>query len=316
MAKYKLVPYIIRVREKGKKDQYLSLNDIDFFDLLVKTVKHYSNDNQGFHDPKNKRILLTTNISNKANRKLVAGTIKIGDYGVSTDFVNMKTREIIRNFRKEHFSELFPYHFFIYFPEGRIKDRAILLLQMKQNIGVKTFFEKAIKDFIYKEKNDILIEINALITQDKILKSLIQSETICEIRYIKTVVPNDVAERLGLDNYQNVSETRLFKAPVKKGGILFTKGKEKFVSTLLNERVKLLEIGDVKYDNIIFKYRKDNQQRTVSLDDLNIQERMTVDEKHLEFENGFPTIESMYKHAKDYLELIMTKIYQKPNFGD
>ncbi|MHA1400846.1 MAG: hypothetical protein ACTSQE_10915 [Candidatus Heimdallarchaeaceae archaeon] len=316
MAKYKLIPYNIRVRKKREKEKYLNLDKIDLYTFLSKIMTKFSRDNQGFHDAKKKRILLTSDISILPKNKLIKGTIKIGDYGVSTDFVNMKTREIIKNFRKEHFSELFPYHFFIHFPGGRINDTAILLLQMKQNIGVKTFFEHAIRESFTQHYPDLMIEMNALITDDKTLECLIKAESIFEIKLIKTVVPNDVAERLGLENYKQITEVRSFKAPLRKGGIFFTKGKEAFTSMLLNEKVKLLEIGGVNYDNIVFRYKKDKQQRTIGLDDLEIKERMTVDEEKLTFENGFPTLESMNRHAMKYLEIVVEKVYQQRILSD
>jgi len=306
MSKFKLIPYTIQVREKGEKNKYFNLDEIDFFEFLVKAIKYYSIRNRVYHDKDNKKILKCANIHVNKQEKYIFGTLECGEYGYRADFRNIKTDEILYNLRTEDLAEMLPYHFFIKFGEAQLNNMSFLLLQSTFNKSVKLLFEKALKYHFLKQFGFAIMEISWVLSDEDSISKLINAESLFKITFTRKLKSREITNRIEADNYEDITETRTFHISRKKN-ILLTRGRERLAKQLRNRVTEFLIINDIHYDSGSLKIYDGREEHTISLIDLVIQKRKTILEAEVKLEGGHPTLESMKHHAEEYFTSVMYK---------
>jgi len=306
MAKFKLVPYSIRVRKKNS-DQNLDLSsiptskgNIDLIDLFEKLCKEYSND--VYERKKEKRTLCVINHLNNKDKKVISGIIKSGEYGFEADFYDTHLKKRIQSARKEEYSEEMPFFFLLNSPKKN-KDIGFIIAQKFRQYGIKTILEKALLDVLRDYSKDLIIELNPLIS-DKLLNILKSSDKLIEIKFIKKEVPKDVADKNLIKNYEDIEEVRSFK--VKRNRDLLLKSKENIVKALKNVEYPFSEIKKEKYDAVKLIVERNKTTSTITIEDLpRFRECMPLNPKSNDLERGFPKEQYLNKKAKEYLNIIL-----------
>ena len=308
IARYKLIPYFIRVRKK-KTEDYVDLENIGFFDFLHEVVQKFTQ-SVPYHDSEIRRILILDNINN-IQKRVLFGTIYSGNYGYETDFFNVDTGDILEKLRKRNFSELIPYHFFIHFNKIPLQKEATLLIQQTFTLSVKVIFEKILSDSFKETYTDYILEINAIITAEDAIDRILNADSIFELQFTRKMTSKEITNRIEVDNYKEMKEVRRFTMP-KRTGMLITKGREWLIDQIRNLRTDLLIIDGIKYDTGVLRIYDGEQQRTIDLENLQLQERMTIPEESLDLgERGLPTLKSMYRYAEEYFKIIANKYSKK-----
>jgi hypothetical protein len=116
MARFKLVPYSIRIRNKHS-DKNLDLRaiptnkgDIDFFTMFEGVCKDYNSD--VYERKKEQKTLCVVNSTINNTKRIISGIIKSGEYGFEADFFDTKLRKRLQSARKQEYSEELPFFFF------------------------------------------------------------------------------------------------------------------------------------------------------------------------------------------------------------
>jgi len=307
MVRFKLVPYAVRIRRKMSED-YVVLDKIpmsggfvDFFKIFTDFLRSYTK--QSYILQKDRKTLYVEDLTIKDEMRIVHGIIKSGEYGYEADFYDVKAQRRIPGARKVEHSEELPFFFLFHSPLAKNRDRGFLILEKFKNFGVRSVFGRSLQNYMKVNIDEnLIVEIHPIIGED-LMKKLESADRILELKLIKKKVPKDVADKVLIENYEDVYEERSFK--IKRNKNIFFKKMESLIETLKNVTYPYYEVKGEKYDDIKIVIEEGKSQRTLSLGELKFRESMPLNEKTLKFERGFPTHDSLYREAVRYLNMIL-----------
>lgn len=316
MARFKLVPYSIRIRNKHS-DKNLDLRaiptnkgDIDFFTIFEEICKNYKSD--VYERKKEQKTLCVVNSTTTNIKRIISGIIKSGEYGFEADFFDTKLRKRLQSARKQEYSEELPFFFLFHLPKKNFNVGFLVLEKFKQ-FGIKIILQKVLTETLEKHNKNLLIEINPLINE-KLLNILKSSEKLIEIKFLKKEVPKDVADKSLIKNYEDICEEHSFK--IKRNKEILLNVRDKIERALKNVDYPYSEIKNEKYDEVKLIVKRDNTTSTISLDDVpRFRECMPVSPKTSDLDRGFPKESYLYNKSKEYLNTIL-KSYDEEIVGD
>ena len=299
MARFKLVPYTVRVKQK-QTDDALPLNNIDgggngYLENLQKYLQE-AQETQVLKKPQK-----TISVDGfEVSQRNVHGIVKSGEYGVAADFVDIETLEDIPHAREEKHSETLPFFFLFHIPDDTT--RGTLILQMFKVHGIKTILEDTLNE--YFSEYGLVIEFNRLISQA--LLEQLEENRLVEFRLIRYDVPMDPAEKIHNGSPEELIEERVFR--VKRNKKLNLR---ESIKTLLSEKkTNYYEVLDERYDEIKVLIEKDGSKTTLTFGiDDKFRESMPLDGS-IPMVGGFPSHDYLLKKAEDYLG------HLNENFGE
>ena len=299
MARFKLVPYIVRVKQK-QTDDALPLTDIDgkgngFLKYLQKYFQE-TQETQVLEQPQ-KTISVDRFEVSQIN---VYGIVKSGEYGVAADFVDIETLEDIPHAREEKHSETLPFFFFFHIPDDTT--RGTLILQMFKVHGIKTILEGTLNE--YFSEYGLVVEFNRLISQA--LLEQLEENRLVELKLIRYDVPRDIADKVHDGRPEEITEERVFKVKRNKNYSI----PQSIKNMMSHKETTYYEILDEHYDEIKVLIEKDGSKKTLSFGTEDIfRESMPLDGS-MPMEGGFPSHDYLLRKAEDYLE------HLKENIGE
>lgn len=308
MRKVGLSVYSLSVSRGGteKKDlnnicEGKSIIDI-FYEFIEQNSDKYIKDTKkeslfGFSQKYKKEIY-------DANDRLICtvlcGIIKTGEYGTSSELVDINTGDIYN--RSTEQADIMPFGFCIIVPAGKIYTCNIVL-QTLGKFGVKLLFQKNIQKAIRKEDSDLFISMGPVIPKQYIQKYL-EEGLLQKITMIRYEIPEDESERLGI-NY-GVRETREERIIHKPIG--FIERKRKAIEEWINGQrsaTEIIQIEGFEYDNLKFVFKLGDNNKTISLDNI---DKIVITEDitdKVQIVDGHPTFDSlkpiMIETGRDYL---------------
>lgn len=291
MARFKLVPYTVRVKQK-RADDALPLNNMDgkgngFLKCLQKYLKE-AQETQVLEQPQK-----TISVDRfKGSQRNVYGIVKSGEYGVAADFVDIETLEKTPHAREEKHSETLPFFFFFHIPDDT--NRGILILQMFKVHGIKTVLERKLNE--YFSDQGLVIEFNRLISQT--LLEQLEKNRLVEFRLIRYDVPMDPAEKIHNGSPEELIEERVFRVKRNKELNLIES-----IKTLLSEKkTNYYEVLGECYDEIKVLIEKDGSKITLTFgEEDKFRESMPLDGS-IPMVGGFPSHDYLLEKAEDYLK--------------
>lgn len=306
MARFKLVPYSIRVRKKNSDKNLdlssLSVNhgNIDMFTVFEDLCNSYNTNT--YNRQKERRTLCVINSKCIKTQKVISGTIKSGEYGYEADFYDTKIGKRILSARKEEHSEEWPFFFLFHLPKNN-KDIGFLILEKFKQYGIKCILTKAISEILGKYNPNLIVEINPLLNE-KLLEALTSTDKLIEVKFIKKAVPKDVADKNLIKNYEDIYEERSFK--IKRNRDLILKVKSGIAKAIKNVEYPYSEIKGEKYDEVKLITKKDGTTHTISIQDIpRFRECMPLKPKSSELEHGFPKEDFLHKMSKEYANRLL-----------
>lgn len=316
MARFKLVPYSIRIRKKDS-NKSLDLNNIpinqgviDMFAIFKELCTSYTTNT--YNRTRERRTLCVIDHKSIKLQKVISGTIKSGEYGYETDFYDTKAGKRIQSARKEEHSEEWPFFFLFHLPKKN-RDIGFLILEKFKQYGIKCILAKAISEILGKYSSELIIEINPLLNT-KLLESLASTDKLIEIKFIKKAVPKDVADKNLIKNYEDIHEERSFK--IKRNRGLLLKVKDDIVKAIKNIDYPYSEIKGEKYDEVKLITKKEGTTSTISIQDIpRFRECMPLKLKNSDLERGFPKEEFLQKKSKEYVNSLL-KAYNEDILED
>lgn len=289
MAKYKLVPFTIKLRKKGAK-KYLTLSDIDgkgsdFLNLITQTFQ----------------ALQSTEVLDKFQKTItidklegrdreIYGIIKSGDYGYTADFFDTHTNVLLPAMRKPRHSEVIPFFYLISVPENSLT--GFLILQTFQVYGIKTALHEALK--ARQEFTNYILEIRHFISYDVMQKLTLP---ILEVSFIRHDVPKDIADRVVGNESWDIKEKRIFTL----GGRKISRKLKDFFS---NRETRYYEVREEEYEEIKVVVQDGPSTKTLTFgDDYRFYEAWSLEDFE-EQADGFPKPDYFLEKALEYLERI------------
>lgn len=216
-----IASYALKVQKKtnNKDNQYVNLGGADehgfsvkelFFEFLNSKIRNHSVNTDY-------SIVLQAEEKNIIKKdSVIKGIINFGDYGYSASGYNIVENKISYH-RNRDDSELIPYYFLAYLPDGR--DTGILLVQRFGSKGIFTALKQAVSSFFDTKCNNYKFVFRPQVPFE-VFKYL-RDGSLKSIKIIRYVAPDDISEtikNLGFETEEGIL-TIEFKAK-RKGTLL------------------------------------------------------------------------------------------------
>jgi len=253
-----------------------SIDGIDLIDNVFHNFIKYIDDFPA--DEKNKRIVQfgkrddsKTFFEIKRKIRSVTGIIETGRYGKEENVIDISKKDEAPVFtiHKNH-SVQKPFFFLICIPE--IKNEGIIILERDGQYGIKSIFTHLFRKFVELNFEDYSVNFANFIDK-QIIKNYIEKGGYNTIKLTRSSLPDDVAERYGLESYQTndfVVEL-IIKARGKRriGGLARKKIQEMFESSpdSFFSSEEFSKLGFDEYASIKVNSTYNDSSRTIDLSD-------------------------------------------------
>jgi hypothetical protein len=197
--------------------------------------------------------------------------METGKYGKEENVVDKDKKDDVPVFKihKNHAVQK-PFFFLVCIPE--IKKDGLIILEREGNYGIKSIFTHLFKKFIEQNFENIVVTFTNFI-DDQIVKKYINDGAYNTIKLTRDSLPEDVAERYGLEKFQ--TDDFIVELTIKtKGKRRITGDARKKIQEIFEENpdgfFSSEEFGKLGFDNsatvkVNSTYR--NSTRTIDLSD-------------------------------------------------
>ena len=291
MARFKLVPYIVRIRKKHAR-KFRKLSDVDGegndgVNLILDCLGGLK---QARIMDDSQRTLLLEELESKGRD--ILGLTKAGDYGLVADFLDVDSGVLRPEARREVDAEMVP--FFFHFRMPKKAKKGLLILQMTGVSGIKTILEQVLNECL--EHLDLKIVLNRLVSQE--LLQQVEGSRLIELRLIRYDVPRDIAEQVHQGGAEEIVEERLYR-PKRALQIRLA---ERLREALAEREARYYEVLGEQYDEIKAVIKRGSSYITLTFGEgRGIRESMPLDDENLPLEGGFPSFGFLKARSREYI---------------
>lgn len=314
MVKMNLFTYYISL--ENDQHEEVNLSNIRYTNLFPKTIPKSLHEiltlffnrnlNETNYFKKDKKVMQIKCLKNKPDN-IFYGEFDYGTYGTAHVVKDINTNEKVSEINTTEYAGT-PYYFIIYIPENRKK--ALLILESKNNIGIKGLFEyglrKFIKDITFE---NLKLKIESFLPEQIIYK-YIDYGTLNKIRFRSAKIPVDELEIL--ENHEpeeGYVELKVHLYKEKRQNL-----SDKIKNLIKNKNQEATEYSkipgtNIDTDEIKFEIDLNGSERTFTIDNLENAVPavdITNDVEPLG-ENGHRTFEKIHGVASNYLKDILSE---------
>ncbi|MBU9728475.1 hypothetical protein [Diplocloster modestus] len=301
--------YGINVRNEDSRN--LELHDIYgkvlidyFYDVASALVDEYKK-NTSLENVFAHNIVMKETIFNTAEQPIydiLYLRVKTGEYGEESEIVNSNTGKTTHT-KSPTEADVLPFGCCIMVPCGEYSEGIILIQSLGRN-GITSIIKQKLNEYIRIIDSQLRIVMNPVVPR-QYMERLLTQGVLKSIRLIRFNIPDDDADRFGLDrNTKKSSQEIVIKKPIG-----FIKNKyENIMECMRGERDfdKIIEIEDFEIDDLKMEFGFGKRVKTISmkgLDKIVINEDVTSE---VDTENGIPVFNSLCRVMKeigeDYLQ--------------
>lgn len=227
--------------------------------------------------------------------------VKTGEYGLESEIVNSDTGSVSYN-KNSREAEVMPFGFAIFVPSGNVNNGIIILQSIGRN-SMKIALHKRLDAYIKEQSEELRVNMKVIVPR-VVLDRLFKDGIIKAIKLIRYSIPEDLAERYGVNYGVNeIVEERIIRNPI---GFIHNKAIE--INEWRNGIRKyddVIQIDDFKYDDLKMEFKFGKSTKTISLkntDNLQICEDVTND---VQIIGGHPEFKSLKNIMKSTGEFYM-----------
>ncbi len=310
MAKKKISLVIYGLSVINGENKRVDLNQLIDKRSLIDCLEEYIKNNiLQYSNDASKDILfqfeqveseLMKNKKGQEEYQIVYGRVKTGEYGIESELVNIRTREITK--RSADQADMMPFGFCIAVPAGTVNS-GVIILQTMGAYGMKLSLQSRLQ----KCMTDICPEFQLsmrTIAPKEYIDRYFNNGILKKIRMIRYEIPEDESDKIGI-NYgvKQTKEERIIHKPL---GFMERKKKE-MQEWFSGQRsyTDIIEIEGFDYDDLKLEFSVGDTDKTFNLRDMNslvVNEDIT---KKVKQDGGHPVFESlkpiMQETAREYL---------------
>lgn len=187
----------LNIKKNGLGVDGYYLGDIegrDFLDFFIRFVDEYKSSFERNKTYKKTFDILSDEENNLTdrNRRIIAGIIESGEYGVGSNIKNENGE--VRYQKRTNESNDLPFYFLVHIPKGSKK--GILLLQKTGVHSISSIFQSNLKNFIHQKYGRYKINFEHLMSPELAKTMLLDGET-NELILTKYTSPNDIFDSIG-----------------------------------------------------------------------------------------------------------------------
>lgn len=231
--------------------------------------------------------------------------VKSGKYGIESEIVNSQTGEVTYR-RTETDADVMPFYFAIGIPVNET-NRALVVFQNNGIYGIKTVFTNAMKTICVENGNTYCCDVRNIIPREYINRFL-ENGILKKIRFIRYNIPNDRAERMGLNLGVN-GENMPYEEYVVHRPLGFMDRNRRRIGEFVDGQRginRVVEMEGFEYNNIKLEFKLGGKSKTLDLSGL---DKVVVSEditNEVDTIGGHPTEHSILpvisENLKIYLE--------------
>ncbi|MFY9223923.1 MAG: hypothetical protein WAQ98_14730 [Blastocatellia bacterium] len=304
-----LATYTLKIKEQdsGKNCILNNFGGSDIFNVIRNFLNNIQQD--WYHNPEDKFIIRLREMFTDQDKRTIKGIIEAGDYGFSSKFRDIESRNFTYNRNPNH-AEFTPFYFLLNFPLDR--DEGILIFQRFGNKGIKTVFQKGLQTFFSTVQEGYRPNIQDLVPEKALeLWGMNGDGKIKKIRYIKYGFDPNLAAFVGQLGHQESEGYKELTIGASRNRFLgyFNKFKETFTEEKpFSQFVSLIgfEPSEVKVE-IDFNGVK----RRINLKNANSMRAYfdITDEVKPLGDDGHPVYEKIDGEAEELLQIVQNKLY-------
>lgn len=308
----RLLPYWIRVRERGEPESYWDLSNLkrshasfsdrdSVADILYTLCEEYQTQTET--DDDKRRTFTIDKLARDG--EIIEAEIRTGEYGITADFYDIEKGQRIPNARGENHAEEFPFRLFFCTLASQ-PDRAMLVLEIFQNRSVRGLLEERLENALTREYGNAYLEIQPAM-DDRVDEMLNDADRFIELNLqgreeLRAVdgYASDGGEVDGIDDGEELRREYVFK-PERGESI-----KQRIINAVAEKDFELVGIEDESYDDAKVTIVEDGNEYTFSLWEDEIRMRLNIDEEEDDIETvgGKPTTESVVRKARELTNLL------------
>lgn len=288
----------------------VDLNNVINGKSIIDIIKSYIEENQDTYSTDTKKEVLfyfekvksekVNNNDGQEECNILYGRVKTGEYGIESELVNVKTREVYKRTQEE--ADMMPFGFCIAVPKGSMQS-GVICLQTNGVFGMKLSLQMHLEQCIAKINPEFQLLFKT-ITPKEYIDRYFKKGVLNKIRMIRYDIPEDITERMGINSgVKHTKEERIIHKPE---GFL-QKNKKKIEEWMNGQRnyTEVVELDDFEYDEIKFEFSLEGDNKTFNLKDVG---RIAVNEnitKKVILAGGHPVFESLVPVMKDIARMYL-----------
>jgi hypothetical protein len=322
MEKRNLEVIKFHISPRGDAKDQLDMSDIQGIDLLDDSFKNFVSfiDNYPKDDKKKQVVKIPKGEDGKAsfkkknNYRTITGIIETGKYGKnqkvydSNDVNGKPVFEITKD-------QSVPRPFFFLICISDLKKDGLIILERDGSLGIKYVFSKIWRDFIKSRTEKTFIHYTNFIDKE-VVNQFIKKGSFNEINLTRHSLPQDIADRYGLDRLEKDNYVLELTLRTKKGNTIIGKSRKRILK-MFEKDIKGFftsqELKDVGFDNkstLKVKSTYKNSTRKIDLSDtMKFKPYYEIDVKINS--DGHSEYESIEKKALELLDGFSLDLYNK-----
>lgn len=255
------------------------------------SLKKYDNDEYGESIFTFEQVVANT-IRNEDNQDIYDALylrVKTGEYGIESEIVDSETG-IVTYTRSQNEADVMPFGCCIMVPSGE-HTSGVIVFQSIGRYGIVTVMKKYVDKYLKHINNNLRFVMEPVMPR-QFASRMFEQGILKTIRFIRYQIPEDAAERYGLDrNVREVVEERVIRRPAG-----FLRNKRTEIQEFFNRKRnidEIVRIEDFQIDDLKFEFQNGRRTKTISLkniDNIIVSEDVTED---VVLDNGHPTFESL-----------------------
>ncbi len=228
--------------------------------------------------------------------------IKTGEYGTESEIVDSKTGKTAF-LREVSQADVLPFGCCITVPCGSFTGGVITFQSLGRN-GITTLMKKRIDSYLRSINPNLRVVMGAIVPR-VYMERYLNDGILQSLRLIRYVIPDEMAERLGVDNngVKGMIEERVIRKP--RGFIRHRIDDIKACMAGTKRFDEIVSIEDFEIDDLKLDFKLGKRSKTISmrnLDNIIAAEDITDD---VESDNGNPIFDSLTEIMKETAEFYL-----------
>ncbi len=286
------------------KNERVCMNCLNRKTSFIDAIETYISKNQlKYSQDSSKEVLFQfekfekEEVKNEADQieyRVIYGRVKTGEFGIESELVNIKTREVTNRTKEQ--ADMLPFGFCIAIPAGEV-DSAILIVQTMGTYGMKMSLQNHLQKSLAEIDPTFYLLLRSVAPKEYIDRYF-KNGILKKIRMLRYEIPEDESNRMGI-NYgvKRTKEERIIHSPI---GFLERRKKE-ISEWRAGQRsyTKIIEIEGFEYDDLKLEFSLGSTNKTFNLKELeNIVVNEDITDK-VEQNGGNPIFDSLKSVMKD-----------------
>lgn len=191
--------------------------------------------------------------------------VKTGKYGVTSEIVSSQTG-MVNHQKNEDEADVMPFFICIAIPINE-STRGVIITQNNGKYGVKTIFSSSFEQIC--RENEYKFRMNNIVPAEYI-ERFIEGGVLKKVRFIRHNIPNDRAERIGLNRGMNGNNVYHDEYIIHKPVGFMQRNGHRIREFINGQRGvnEIVEIGGFEYNNLKLEFSLGGREKTLNLTNL------------------------------------------------